>query len=272
PLVDGFIDSVFRNRSAAAAICKLKHFDEYTYSHSINVGILAVVLGERLGLERDVLRLLGIAGVFHDVGKARMPLEVLNKPGKLDEKEFAIMRRHPREGFELMKDQEGLPPQVLRAVLSHHERSDGNGYPDGLKGGQISRFTRVISVVDVYDALTSRRVYKDAMPPGKVLSLMYRWRLSDFSAQVVENFIKALGVYPVGSFVRLSSGEYGVVVGLNQDNPLRPPVKKVLDSDGRPVEPVSVTLSEVPDPGGGLSIRECLNPDDYGVDVSRLVA
>lgn len=271
PTVDGFIDSVFRNESAAAAICKLKMYDEYTYTHSINVAVLAVILGKRLGLERDKLRLLGMAGVFHDVGKALVPDEILNKPGKLSDSEMEIMRTHPAEGYKILKVQKSVPEVVLRAALEHHERYDGRGYPRGIKGEKIHLMSRIISVVDVYDALTSKRVYKDPLPPSKVLGMMYQWRLSDFQPNIVEHFIKSLGVYPVGSFVRLSSGEHGVVTVLNASMPLKPVVKVVYNASMQPVTRYAVNLADLPPEEESLVIEDIVNPDEHGIEVASLL-
>lgn len=271
PLVDGFIDSVFRNESAAAALCKLKMYDEYTYTHSINVAVLSIILGKRLGLERAQLRMLGMAGTFHDVGKAVIPDEILNKPGKLSDHEMTIMRTHPQEGYDILKTQKAVPKEVLRVALEHHERYDGSGYPRRVKGDAIHTMSRIISVVDVYDALTSKRVYKDPLPPGKVLGMMYQWRISDFQPNIVEHFIKSLGVYPVGSFVRLSSGEHGVVTGLNPSLPLKPIVKLAFDHSLTPMSPRVVDLAETPDAGGPLVIEDIVNPSDHGISVADLL-
>ena len=186
PLVSNLIDSVFRNESAAAAISKLKAFDEYTYTHCINVSILAVILGKKLGYSREELELVGMAGLFHDAGKSVIPNEILNKPGKLTDKEMNVMRTHPLRGYQVLKEQPDIPIEVLRGALEHHEKNDGSGYPRGLKGDEISEIARLLAVVDVYDALTSRRVYKDPMPPGKVLAMMYKWRVTDFHPNIVE--------------------------------------------------------------------------------------
>ncbi len=268
PLVGEFIDSVFRNESAAAAISKLKAFDEYTYTHCINVSILAVILGKRLGYSRDRLELLGIAGLFHDVGKAIIPESILNKPGKLSEEEMNIMRTHPLQGYQILKDQPGISDEVLRGCLEHHEKHDGRGYPRGLRGDQISDFCGLLTVVDVYDALTSKRVYKDPMPPGKVLALMYKWRVTDFHPNIVEQFIKSLGVYPVGSFVRLSSGNHAVVVDHNPTSPLKPSVRVAYDKN---MDRVPLTLVNLADQGVQFTITDVINPDDYNVDVYNLL-
>jgi len=267
PLVSEFIDSVFRNESAAAAISKLKAFDEYTYTHCINVAILAVILGKKLGYSREKLEMLGIAGIFHDVGKAVVPENILNKPAKLTDAEMNVMRTHPLRGYRILRDQPGMPAEVLRGCLEHHEKFDGTGYPRGLKGDEISDFSRLLSVVDVYDALTSRRVYKEPMPPSKVLSLMYQWRVSDYHPNVVEEFIKSLGVYPVGSFVKLNNGTCAVVVDHNPLDPLRPTVRVAYDWSMRGVPLTTLDLTETPD----VIITDVINPNEHNIDVYRLI-
>ncbi len=269
PLVDNLIDSVFRNETACATLFKLRWFDEYTYTHSINVSILAIILGRHMDMDRPTLQKLGIAGLYHDVGKARVPEAILNKPGKLTEQEFQVMKGHPLEGYRIMEGQPGLDPEVSRAVLEHHERIDGTGYPRGLAKGKIGRFSRIISVVDVYDALTSRRVYKDPIPPAKALGMMYQWRDRDFTPQAIENFIRCMGVFPVGSLVRLSNGEYGIVATANAVRPTKPEVKVVLDAKKRPQIPRVLDLHALEDTPGAVDIVEVLNPAALKIDLER---
>lgn len=269
PTVDGFIDSVFRNESAAAALCKLRSSDEYTYTHSINVAVLSIILGKHLKLSKDKLRLLGIGGVFHDVGKAVIPDSILNKPGKLTDEEMAVMRTHPQAGYEILKQQPGIPEEVLGICLEHHERYDGNGYPRGLSKNKIGMLSRIVSVVDVYDALTAKRVYKDPLPPSKVLGMMYQWRLSDFHPNIVEHFIKSLGVYPVGSLVQLTNGDYAVVVDHNADTPLKPVVKIVLDRQKHDRQHIIADLAQMQD--DSLLVSDIVNPSEIGVDMSRFL-
>lgn len=269
PLVDNLIESVFRNETAAATLFKLKWFDEYTYTHSINVSILAVILGRHLGMAKPELHKLGIAGLYHDVGKARIPEAILNKPGKLTEREFQVMRSHPEEGWKIMQGQPGLDPEILRAVVEHHERTDGTGYPKGLGEGEIGRFSRIISVVDVYDALTSRRVYKDPIAPAKALGMMYQWRDRDFPPHAIENFIRCMGVYPVGSLVRLSSGEYGIVATSNAVRPTKPEVKVVLDAKKRPQLARVLDLHALEGGPEAVDIVEVLNPAALKIDLER---
>lgn len=267
PLVNDLIDSVFRNDSAAAAISKLKAFDEYTYTHCINVSVLAVILGKRLGYSREKLELIGMAGMFHDVGKALIPPRILNKPGALTDEEMDVMRTHPMRGYTVLRDREGIPDAILRGALEHHEKHDGSGYPRGLKGEQISTIARLLAVVDVYDALTSKRVYKDPLPPGKVLGMMYKWRVTDFHPNIVEQFIKSLGVYPVGSFVRISTGEHGVVTDHNPDDPLNPGVRVCFNARMKPVLRREIDLAGDP----MITITDVINPDDHGVDIFGLI-
>ena len=269
PLVQNFIESVFRNEAAAVTLFKLRGFDEYTYTHSINVSILAVLLGKHLDLDKPALLKLGLAGMYHDVGKAKIPESILNKPGKLSESEFQAMKAHPLEGYRIMRGQADLDPEILRAVVEHHERHDGSGYPRGLKAQDIGRFSRIIAVVDVYDALTSKRVYKDAIAPAKALGMMYQWRDKDFPPQAIEHFIRCIGVFPVGSLVRLSGGEYGIVTSVSSARPTKPEVKVVLDSKMRPQLPRILDLWAVEGTPEAQDVAEVLNPAAHKIDLER---
>jgi putative nucleotidyltransferase with HDIG domain len=267
PLVENFIESVFRNETAAVTLFKLRGFDEYTYTHSINVSLLAILLGKHLELDKKTLLRLGLAGMYHDVGKARIPEAILNKPGKLTHSEFQIMKSHPLEGYKIMAGQEDIDPEILRAVVEHHERHDGSGYPRGLSGHEVGMFSRIISVVDVYDALTSRRVYKDAMAPAKALGMMYQWREKDFPHQSIESFIRCIGVFPVGSFVKLSGGEYGIVANVNPLKPTMPEIKIIMDSKMRPQIPRVLDLFEAAGGSEAQEIIQVLNPAEFKIDL-----
>ncbi|MBF0481615.1 MAG: HD-GYP domain-containing protein [Desulfovibrionaceae bacterium] len=271
-MVDAMIQSVSRNAAALLSLAKLRASDEYTFTHCINVSLLSVLFGRHLGLDRDALRLLGLAGLFHDLGKARMPEEVLNKPGKLTEEEFAVMRRHPAEGFLMMRQDKRIAQEVLRGALEHHEKFDGSGYPRNLSGDMISPFARIIGVADVYDALTSARVYKPGMPPNQALRIVYELKDSSFYPGHVEKFVKCLGIYPLGSFVKLSNGEYAVVVAVNPKNTLHPTIKIVCDAALRKTPPRTLDLAaEVAARGDGApKILTCLDPRPLGVDLSGL--
>ncbi|OGR34553.1 MAG: hypothetical protein A2051_13810 [Desulfovibrionales bacterium GWA2_65_9] len=271
PLMERFVQSVFRNDTAAKTLLKLRCYDEYTYTHSINVSVLAVLLGKQLGLARSKLLMLGLAGLMHDTGKARIPEKILNKPGKLTKSEFLAVQVHPLESYNILRRQRDVPPEVLRAVLEHHERHDGSGYPRGLKGEAISRFSRIIVVADVYDALTSHRTYKEAMAPAKALSLMFQCRGRQYDPEDIDHFVRCLGVFPVGSFVRLSGGEFGIVTSTNAVRPTKPQIKVILDARMRPQLPRVLDLEALEGTPLGQDIAEVLNPADHKIDLERFL-
>ena len=271
PLMEEMAESLARNETAAVTV-RLRRLDDYTFAHCANVAVLAMLLGRFLGFPEEDLPQLGLAGLLHDLGKARIPESILNKPGKLSEAEMEVMRRHPLEGYLVLKDRADVAPEVARAVLEHHERTDGAGYPYHLAGQDISLFSQIIGVVDVYDALISDTVYRHAVPPAAALSQLYNLRSKGFCTECVDMLVKALGIYPVGSFVRLSSGDYGVVAEGNPKEPLHPKVRLVFDARMRPKRAVILDLARRgPDPDQGLSVQECLNPAQYKIDVSRFL-
>lgn len=263
-LVEDIIGSVTRNCDALTGLSKLRSFDEYTFSHCVNVSVLCVVFGRFLGKSEEELRLLGLAGLFHDVGKQLVPTAVLNKPDKLTPEEFAVMKQHPLLGCKHLYGQEAgrsMEQAVLLGMLEHHEKYNGTGYPRGLSGSRISEIGRIIAVVDVYDALSSRRVYKAPMHPHKALGLMYSMRGKEFYPGYVERFIKCLGIYPVGSTVRLNTGHVAVVAASNPREPIQPLVMLVADKAG-PIVPRRLDLS------GQYTVRieSTLDPVEVGID------
>lgn len=269
--VEDAIDSVARNPDALISITKLRAFDEYTFTHSINVAVLSVAFGRRLGLSTYLLKPLGMSAMFHDVGKALIPSEILNKPGKLTDKEFGVIKDHPSKGYAILQAQHALSEEIIRGVIEHHEKFNGKGYPNGLSGDKISLFGSLITVADIYDALTSDRVYKKGMPANKALSIMYGMREQDFLPQLIEQFIKCLGIYPVGSFVRLSDKQCAIVIGSNPDKPLFPTVKIILDAKHRPRTPEIVDLAEERataqrEKKPARSIEENLDPKEFMID------
>ncbi|MDT7515223.1 HD-GYP domain-containing protein [Rhodoferax mekongensis] len=211
-LVQEISDSVTRNPGALISLARLKTADDYTYMHSVAVCAMMVALAKQLGLSEEETRSAGIAGLMHDLGKAAMPMDVLNKPGKLTDAEFAIIKKHPEEGYRLLQTGNAVDPMVLDVCLHHHEKVDGSGYPKGLKGEQISLFAKMGAVCDVYDAITSNRPYKSGWDPAESLRKMAEWASGHFDSKVFQAFVKSLGIYPIGSLVQLSSGRLGVVV------------------------------------------------------------
>jgi HD-GYP domain-containing protein (c-di-GMP phosphodiesterase class II) len=211
-LVEEITDSVTRNPGALISLARLKTADDYTYMHSVAVCAMMVALAKQLGLDEGQTRSAGLAGLMHDLGKAAMPMDVLNKPGKLTDAEFAIIKTHPEEGYRLLQSGTDVDPMVLDVCLHHHEKTDGSGYPKGLKSEEISLFAKMGAVCDVYDAITSNRPYKSGWDPAESLRKMAEWANGHFDGKVFQAFVKSLGIYPIGSLVRLSSGRLGVVL------------------------------------------------------------
>ncbi|MCF8167833.1 MAG: HD-GYP domain-containing protein [Rhodoferax sp.] len=211
-LVQEISDSVARNPGALISLARLKTADDYTYMHSVAVCAMMVALANQLGLGEEETRLAGLAGLMHDLGKAMMPMEVLNKPGKLTDAEFSIIKSHPEEGHRLLSAGQDVPAMVLDVCLHHHEKTDGSGYPKGLKAEQISLYAKMGAVCDVYDAITSNRPYKAGWDPAESLRKMAEWCKGHFDFKIFQAFVKSLGIYPTGSLVKLTSGRLGVVM------------------------------------------------------------
>ncbi len=211
-LVHEISDSVTRNPVALISLARLKTADNYTYLHSVAVCALMVALARQLDLTEAHTRSAGLAGLLHDLGKAAIPLEILNKPSRLTDEEFDLVRQHPVAGYEMLKQSGQVGPAVLDACRHHHEKMDGTGYPDRLAGEQISLIARMAAVCDVYDAVTSDRAYKRGWDPSDALRRMTQWTGGHFDPRVFQAFVKSIGIYPVGSLVRLESGRLAVVV------------------------------------------------------------
>jgi putative nucleotidyltransferase with HDIG domain len=224
-LVEEISDSVARNSSALISLARLKTADDYTYMHSIAVCAMMIALARQLGLDEVEIKLAGMAGLLHDLGKAAMPMDVLNKPGKLTDAEFAIIKSHPVEGHKMLVAASNVHPVVLDVCLHHHEKMDGSGYPSRLKGDAISQFAKMGAVCDVYDAITSNRPYKPGWDPAESLRKMAEWAEGHFDQKVFQAFVKSLGIYPIGSLVRLTSGRIGVVMEQTSKSLTTPCVK-----------------------------------------------
>jgi putative nucleotidyltransferase with HDIG domain len=224
-LVEEISDSVSRNPGALISIARLKTADNYTYMHSVAVCALMVALAKQLGLDEQQIRSAGVAGLLHDLGKARIPLAVLNKPGKLTDAEFRLIKSHPEEGHRMLLQGSGVDAIALDVVLHHHEKTDGSGYPNGLQGDDISLFAKMGAVCDVYDAITSDRPYKAGWCPAESLRRMTEWTTGHFEPRVFQAFVKSIGIYPIGTLLRINDGRLGVVIDKGEKSLLQPQLK-----------------------------------------------
>lgn len=243
PLVEELADSVFRNPGALVSLVRLKTKDDYSYMHSVAVCALMISLARGLGLGVKECREAGLAGLLHDVGKALMPLEVLNKPGKLTEAEFAVMRSHPARGHALLAESGTAGAVAMDVCLHHHERIDGTGYPHGLKDEAITRMARMGAICDVYDAISSTRPYKTAWDPADSISRMASWT-GHFDSTLFAVFVRSLGIYPTGSLVRMRSGRLAVVIKQHAKDLTAPTVKVFFSTRSNlPIAPMQIDLA-----------------------------
>ena len=274
-VVAEMVESVIRNPDAMVVLSQLKDVDEYTALHSLRVCILALAFGRHLELSREELNLLGVGALLHDVGKMKVPGEILNKPNHLTEQEFDMMKSHVPEGVKILEKSAGILPLSIQVAARHHERYGGGGYAAGLSGDAIGSFGLIGGIVDCYDAITSDRVYHKGLSAYEALSRMYEWRTRDFHPGLVEQFIQCMGIYPIGSVVELSTGAIGVVVSVNRERRLKPSVALVLNPDKQPYscEKIVDLMHESPDDSDNpLEITKVIPIGSYGINpVDHLV-
>ncbi|MDD5300785.1 MAG: HD-GYP domain-containing protein [Gallionella sp.] len=225
PIVEEISNSVMRNPGALISLARLKDKDDYTYMHSVAVCALMVSLARQLGLDEAQTRQAGLAGLLHDVGKMMIPLGILNKPGKLTDVEFQSVKDHPSQGHKMLLEGKGISEVALDVCLHHHEKMDGSGYPEKLAGEQISLYARMGAVCDVYDAITSNRPYKNGWEPTESLRKMAEWSHGHFDKRIFEAFVKSIGIYPIGSLVKMESNRLGVIMEQTEKSLLQPVVK-----------------------------------------------
>ncbi len=266
PLVEEISQSITRNPEAFLNLARLKTKDNYTYMHSVAVCALMLALGKQMGLSGATLKDAGLAGLLHDVGKMLIPDEILNKPGKLTDEEFAIVKEHPRKGWEILQGSPSTPDLALDVCLHHHERVDGKGYPENLSGDNLTIFSRMGAVCDVYDALTSNRCYKNGWEPAETIRKMAEWRNGHFDERVFQALVKTIGIYPSGTLVRLKSGRLAIVIEQTGKSLLMPVVKAFFSTkSNEPILPEMIDLSRSQE-----SIANAEDPAQWGFDLKQV--
>mgnify|MGYP000291143046 CR=1 FL=1 len=267
-MAENFMDSVKRNQNALACLSRIRDKDSYLMEHSVNVAVLMSVLGKHLKLERSYLHQCVTGALLHDIGKVLIPDTILHKPGKLTPDEFTIMKRHSLYSRKILEKSNGFPQVAINVAGQHHERLDGGGYPEGLKGDNVTKEARMASVVDIYDAITADRVYHKGMPPSAALKRMLEWCGPHLDTQYVHAFIKAIGVYPVGSLVELESGLAGIVVE-EVPGSIKPIVKVIYSLKKNSY--VNVIKKDLSKSNCNDKIIKTLNPEDYGINIQDFI-
>lgn len=258
------VDHILKNPDALMMFSNIKHKDAYTSEHSVNVAILSIMLGRRMRLPRRQLEEVGLAGLLHDVGKILTPDDILNKPSRLTDEEFLIMKLHPSQGRDMLEETEGLNRSILNVAHSHHERLNGSGYPRGLAQSDLSLYSRIVGITDTYDAITSDRVYGKGRSNLEAYQILRAASGSHYDEKMVSDFLDAIGAYPPGTAVQLKNGYFGVVVRSNIKERMRPLVLVLKNGRQRPVQPRYVDTAESKP---GLQIARVVKGSDYDIDV-----
>ena len=263
------VDSILRNPAAMLWLARIKNSDHYTAEHSLRVAMLAIALGRELGMPEYQLEQIGVCGMLHDVGKLKVPDEILNKPGSLTAEELQIMRGHAIEGRRLLMSNAQITPATVDVAYSHHERLDGRGYPRGLNAEKIPYFAKIIAVVDAYDAINSDRVYSKGKSNLESLRILHDSAKSHFDEVIVGNFIRMMGIYPPGEIVELANGEVGIIIGCAPGNKLKPKILRVLNANKELCKEVVIDLSRttVDSSGKSCRIREVHSSGAFGIDI-----
>jgi putative nucleotidyltransferase with HDIG domain len=272
-MIDGLAQAVAQNRTTLLALTTLKNYDNYTFTHMVNVSILTMGQARGLGIDGPLLREFGLAALMHDIGKVRTPLEVLNKPDKLTDEEFTIMKRHTVDGAEMLRQTPDIPALAPVVAFEHHLRIDGSGYPHGISRPSLNVGTMLCGIADVYDAMRSQRRYQQAFPTERILEVLKRNDGKQFDQHLVRRFVQLIGIYPAGNLVRLDTGEIAVVLKVYAPDPYRPQVRVLFDRHGRRLElTYHLNLWESAERQGQPSaIVAPLDPAEYQIDPLTLM-
>jgi putative nucleotidyltransferase with HDIG domain len=273
-MIEGLAQAVSQNRTALLALTTLKNYDNYTFTHMVNVSILTMGQARGLGIDGPLLREFGLAALMHDIGKVRTPLEVLNKPDKLTDEEFTIMKRHVVDGAEILRQTPDIPALAPVVAFEHHLRLDGTGYPHEIRRPSLNLGTMICGIADVYDAMRSQRRYQQAFPTERILEVLKRNDGTQFDQHLIRRFVQLIGIYPAGNLVKLDTGEIAVVLKVYAPDPYRPQVRVLFDRLGKRLDlayDINLWESDGAD-GQPSSIVAPLDPADYQVDPLALMS
>ena len=268
-LADELQNSVLRNANALSCLGRIREKDNYLLEHSVNLSVLMSLFGSYRKLAADILHQTIVGALLHDLGKILTPDEILHKPGRLTAEEFEVMKLHARHSRDILASTEGIGEIAVITAAQHHEKLDGSGYPEGLKGEEITEYGRMVAITDVYDAITSDRVYHKGMTPTQGLKKLLEWSGDHLDPVLVKQFIRCIGLYPVGSLVLLESGRLGVVVETNDDDQRLPVVRVMYHTRFR--LPITVETIDLSRPGNQDRIVRAVDPEDYKLDIRKFL-
>ncbi|MCW9047066.1 MAG: HD-GYP domain-containing protein [Gammaproteobacteria bacterium] len=263
------VNSVIRNPDAFSWLTRMKHKDNYTYNHAVSTAVWAVAFGRHLGMPKKDLQSLAIGALLFDIGKMRLPDKLINNPNRFNQYEFKLVKTHVEHSIEIVSTINGISDDVIDMVKTHHERHNGSGYPNGLKENEISIFGKIAGIVDCYDAIISERPFASAMSPHDAVKKFYEWRDIDFQAELIEQFIQVVGIYPVGTIVELNDGRVGVIIAQHRVWRLRPKIMLLLDENKdsfNDFDVIDLYLHASNEDGDTLEIVKSLEPGMYGID------
>jgi len=268
--IDDMTGSVLRNKDAFLNLSVIKNHDNYTFYHSLNVCCLCITMGRYMRFFKEDLFALGIGALLHDIGKIRIPAEILNKPGKLTEEEFSIVKKHPDYAFEMLSGYSGLRWDSIYLAQQHHERINGKGYPLGLKGNKINQFALIAAIADVFDAMTTERPYRKAMPPDVAMKIIMNGSDQKFSSDYITKFTQMIGVYPTSTALELDNREIGIVAAPNHLEPERPKLIIIMDSDHKKLaKPKLIDLAK--EEYIRVDIARCLKKDEINIGEQKKI-
>lgn len=269
--VKACVKNVIKNPNAMLWLTQIKNKDDYTAEHSVRVSVMSVALGRELDLLEQELEDLGVAGMLHDVGKVKIPDEILNKEGALTREEYEIIKTHTSAGRSLLMSKSDVPPATVDVAYNHHEHLNGKGYPRGVTSEKIPYFAKIVSVVDAFDAITSDRVYSKGRSVLEALRILYDCRGAQFDEEIVRAFIRLIGIYPPGHIAELSNGEVGIILSCPPKNKLRPKVIIVRNSDKKlcPERIIDLTKNQKDEKGQAIRVKEIFTDGAFGIELQE---